>query len=125
MSPKIPQKLLGYINVVQTKVISVNELCCFQSYQDEEEGGAFDGHASSFPKDFGYGAFDGEHDVNLSASGEQKPRILLMGLRRWFGLTAKGAPIVVLVLQIWKILDTESRLSQNVPQRNPLPGEYK
>jgi Ras-related GTP-binding protein C/D len=52
------------------------------SYQDEEEGGAFDGHASSFPKDFGYGAFDGEHDVNLSSSGEQKPRILLMGLRR-------------------------------------------
>lgn len=53
------------------------------SYQDDEENGPYDGHASSFPKDFGYGAFvDGEHEMNLSASGEQKPRILLMGLRR-------------------------------------------
>ncbi|XP_018324641.1 ras-related GTP-binding protein C [Agrilus planipennis] len=52
------------------------------SYQDDEDGIAFDGNPSSFPKDFGYGAFDGEHDVTLSSAGEQKPRILLMGLRR-------------------------------------------
>lgn len=49
-------------------------------YQDDEENGQFDGHP--FPKDFGYGGFDGEQDVNLSPTGEQKPRILLMGLRR-------------------------------------------
>lgn len=53
-----------------------------QSYQDDEDNGAYDGHAGSFPKDFGYGAFDGEHDMALSSTGEQKPRILLMGLRR-------------------------------------------
>ncbi|KAK9877914.1 hypothetical protein WA026_020138 [Henosepilachna vigintioctopunctata] len=50
------------------------------SYQDDEEGVGFDGNPSSFPKDFGYG-FDGENDVSLS-TGEHKPRILLMGLRR-------------------------------------------
>lgn len=49
------------------------------SYQDDEEGVPFDGQAGSFPKDFGYGAFDGDHDNN---SSEHKPRILLMGLRR-------------------------------------------
>ncbi|KAF5300992.1 hypothetical protein FQR65_LT19287 [Abscondita terminalis] len=52
------------------------------SYQDDEEVVAFDGHAGSFPKDFGYGAFDGDNEVTLSTSNDQKPRILLMGLRR-------------------------------------------
>ncbi|XP_056632460.1 ras-related GTP-binding protein C [Diorhabda sublineata] len=51
------------------------------SYQDDEEGVPFDGTTGSFPKDFGYGLFDGEHDM-ISSSGDQKPRILLMGLRR-------------------------------------------
>lgn len=41
----------------------------------------FDGTAGSFPKDFGYGPFDGDQDI-MSSSGDQKPRILLMGLRR-------------------------------------------
>ncbi|XP_045463637.1 ras-related GTP-binding protein C isoform X2 [Harmonia axyridis] len=50
------------------------------SYPDDEEGVGFDGNPSSFPKDFGYG-FDGDNDVSLS-TGEHKPRILLMGLRR-------------------------------------------
>ncbi|KAL3285143.1 hypothetical protein HHI36_019264 [Cryptolaemus montrouzieri] len=50
------------------------------SYQDDEEGVGFDGNPSSFPKEFGYG-FDGDNDVSLS-TGEHKPRILLMGLRR-------------------------------------------
>ncbi|XP_030755378.1 ras-related GTP-binding protein C [Sitophilus oryzae] len=49
------------------------------SYQDDEEGVPFDGQASSFPKEFGYGAFDGDQDNN---SADHKPRILLMGLRR-------------------------------------------
>ncbi|KAB0795787.1 hypothetical protein PPYR_09848 [Photinus pyralis] len=52
------------------------------SYPDDEEVVPFDGHAGSFPKEFGYGAFDGDHDVTLSSNNEQKPRILLMGLRR-------------------------------------------
>lgn len=52
-----------------------------QSYQDDEEGVPFDGTASSFPKDYGYGPFDADQDV-VSSSGDQKPRILLMGLRR-------------------------------------------
>nr|ALE20576.1 Rag-c [Leptinotarsa decemlineata] len=51
------------------------------SYQDEEEGATFDGTAGSFPKDFGYGLFDGESE-GTSSSSDQKPRILLMGLRR-------------------------------------------
>ena len=37
----------------------------------------------SFPKDFGYAPFDGETEGSIDPlSGEQKPRILLMGLRR-------------------------------------------
>jgi len=62
----------------------------FQSYeQDEEEqyGGGF--NVGSFPKEFGYGPFEGEGDAdadgegpNVNMGGEQKPRILLMGLRR-------------------------------------------
>ncbi|XP_055371639.1 ras-related GTP-binding protein C [Condylostylus longicornis] len=48
------------------------------SYQDEEEQIGY--HVDSFPKDFGYGAF--EHDSDSQGGGESKPRILLMGLRR-------------------------------------------
>uniref|UniRef100_A0A1Q3FEE5 Putative small gtpase involved in nuclear protein import n=1 Tax=Culex tarsalis TaxID=7177 RepID=A0A1Q3FEE5_CULTA len=44
------------------------------SYQDEESY-----QVGSFPKDFGYGNFDPE---DTSGSGDDKPRILLMGLRR-------------------------------------------
>ncbi|XP_054013631.1 ras-related GTP-binding protein D isoform X1 [Hylaeus anthracinus] len=37
----------------------------------------------SFPKDFGYAPFDGETEGSMDPlAGEQKPRILLMGLRR-------------------------------------------
>lgn len=36
----------------------------------------------SFPKEFGYGGFDGEQDITITSTNEQKPRILLMGLRR-------------------------------------------
>ncbi|CAL7943538.1 unnamed protein product [Xylocopa violacea] len=37
----------------------------------------------SFPKDFGYATFDGETEGSMDPlAGEQKPRILLMGLRR-------------------------------------------
>lgn len=52
------------------------------SYQDDEEGVGYDGHVGSFPKEFGYGGFDGEHDITITSTSEQKPRILLMGLRR-------------------------------------------
>lgn len=45
------------------------------SYQDEESY-----QVGSFPKDFGYGGF--EHEDNATRSSEDKPRILLMGLRR-------------------------------------------
>ncbi|XP_058457179.1 ras-related GTP-binding protein C isoform X1 [Malaya genurostris] len=48
------------------------------SYQDEEEQMGY--QVGSFPKDFGYGNFD--HEDNGSRSAEDKPRILLMGLRR-------------------------------------------
>uniref|UniRef100_A0A182QCF8 Ras-related GTP-binding protein n=1 Tax=Anopheles farauti TaxID=69004 RepID=A0A182QCF8_9DIPT len=44
------------------------------SYQDEEE------QVGSFPKDFGYGDFEHESDGNRAS--DDKPRILLMGLRR-------------------------------------------
>ncbi|KAH8261519.1 hypothetical protein KR044_010558, partial [Drosophila immigrans] len=50
-----------------------------QSYEDE------DYHVDSFPKDFGYGAYDQdglELEPNSSSNSETKPRILLMGLRR-------------------------------------------
>ncbi|KRT84370.1 ADP ribosylation factor, partial [Oryctes borbonicus] len=52
------------------------------SYQDDEVGVGYDDHVGSFPKEFGYGGFDGEHDITITSTSDQKPRILLMGLRR-------------------------------------------
>lgn len=55
------------------------------SYQDSggEEQGMYSSDVGSFPKDFGYNIpFDGNECNPASASDEQKPRILLMGLRR-------------------------------------------
>lgn len=52
------------------------------SYQDSgEEQGAYN-DVGSFPKDFGYMPFDGNECAATTSSDEQKPRILLMGLRR-------------------------------------------
>ncbi|XP_031632305.1 ras-related GTP-binding protein C [Contarinia nasturtii] len=54
------------------------------SYQDsgEEQGGAYSNEVGSFPRDFGYTPFS-ESECNTSLNNdEQKPRILLMGLRR-------------------------------------------
>lgn len=60
-------------------------LCKQSSYQDSgEEQGAYN-DVGSFPKDFGYIPFDGNEcaeAATTSHSDEQKPRILLMGLRR-------------------------------------------
>jgi hypothetical protein len=50
----------------------------FQSFEQDDE----DQYVGSFPKDFGYGAYDQDVDGGGTLSGEQKPRILLMGLRR-------------------------------------------
>lgn len=48
----------------------------FQDDDDHYQSG-------SFPKDFGYAPFDGETEGSMDPlAGEQKPRILLMGLRR-------------------------------------------
>ncbi|EEB14778.1 conserved hypothetical protein [Pediculus humanus corporis] len=46
---------------------------------EQEDNNQF---VESFPKDFGYSPFDQEEDQNELIPGEQKPRILLMGLRR-------------------------------------------
>lgn len=51
----------------------------FQSFEQDDE----DQYVGSFPKDFGYGAYDQDVDGGGALSGEQKPRILLMGLRRY------------------------------------------
>ena len=55
-----------------------------QSYDgddDEQYPAGYD--VGSFPKDFGYGGFDQDGDGPPGPmTGEQKPRILLMGLRR-------------------------------------------
>lgn len=58
--------------------------CFSQSYeQDEEDQYAPNFSVGSFPKEFGYGAFDGDNEGPAGTlAGEQKPRILLMGLRR-------------------------------------------
>lgn len=60
-------------------LLSVPLLNLMQSYQDEP--GCYVG---SFPKDFSYGPFEqnGEGD-NTSLQEDHKPRILLMGLRRY------------------------------------------
>uniref|UniRef100_A0A1B6CL71 Ras-related GTP-binding protein n=1 Tax=Clastoptera arizonana TaxID=38151 RepID=A0A1B6CL71_9HEMI len=67
---------------------TIHSLCSYKSLQlgsfdqssesfEQDEDDQFD--VGSFPKDFGYGAFDAEGD---GPGGDQKPRILLMGLRR-------------------------------------------
>ena len=40
-------------------------------------------NVGSFPKDFGYGADDYENEAEGGSQTEPKPRILLMGLRRY------------------------------------------
>ncbi|KAI8483701.1 hypothetical protein Bbelb_384930 [Branchiostoma belcheri] len=50
------------------------------SYDDDENFGSY-GVVGSFPKDFGYGP-DEQDTEDRSPSAENKPRILLMGLRR-------------------------------------------
>lgn len=53
----------------------------FQDDDDQYQAG-YD--VGSFPQDFGYTPFDGEGDGSTGLlAGEQKPRILLMGLRRY------------------------------------------
>lgn len=53
------------------------------SYQDSgEEQVAYSNEVGSFPKDFGYVPFDMNECTAASESEDQKPRILLMGLRR-------------------------------------------
>ncbi|XP_065347934.1 ras-related GTP-binding protein C isoform X2 [Cloeon dipterum] len=48
------------------------------SFEQDDE----DQYVGSFPKDFGYGGYDQDGEAGGALSGEQKPRILLMGLRR-------------------------------------------
>lgn len=40
------------------------------------------GVVDSFPKDFGYGVEEPDIEEESTTSGDSKPRILLMGLRR-------------------------------------------
>ena len=62
------------------------EALFFQAYEEE---GRYDGtpamHVGSFPKDFGYGGDEYDQEVVGGASADTKPRILLMGLRRYIG----------------------------------------
>ncbi|KAE8745904.1 hypothetical protein FOCC_FOCC007422 [Frankliniella occidentalis] len=52
------------------------------SYEQDEED-QYTQYVGSFPKEFGYGPFDGDGEgLAGPLTGEQKPRILLMGLRR-------------------------------------------
>lgn len=59
-------------------ILNKTLLIVLQSYQDESS------YVGSFPKDFSYGPFEqnGEND-NTSLQEDHKPRILLMGLRRY------------------------------------------
>ena len=55
-----------------------------QSYDPED--GYNDGPGplvGSFPKDFGYGPDEHDDELPGGATAENKPRILLMGLRRY------------------------------------------
>lgn len=53
------------------------------SYQDSsEEQGVYSNDVGSFPKDFGYNPFETADCAPTTSNDEQKPRILLMGLRR-------------------------------------------
>lgn len=52
--------------------------------QDDDDQYQASYDVGSFPKDFGYAPFDGETEGSIDPlAGEQKPRILLMGLRRY------------------------------------------
>ena len=59
-------------------IITLLKFYMLQSFGDDS-GGAFVG---SFPKGFGYGPDENEVD-GVTGSSEDKPRILLMGLRRY------------------------------------------
>uniref|UniRef100_A0A1B6M7G7 Ras-related GTP-binding protein n=1 Tax=Graphocephala atropunctata TaxID=36148 RepID=A0A1B6M7G7_9HEMI len=53
------------------------------SFDQDEEDQFSQGYVGSFPKGFGYGGFEPDVDgPGGPLAGEQKPRILLMGLRR-------------------------------------------
>lgn len=52
-----------------------------RGYDEDDVSGSY-GIVGSFPKGFGYGSEEPDHDV-AGAGVETKPRILLMGLRRW------------------------------------------
>lgn len=62
----------------------ISSVMLFQDDDDHYQSGYDDHYQSgSFPKDFGYAPFDGETEGSMDPlAGEQKPRILLMGLRR-------------------------------------------
>ena len=77
------------INICEEQ-LSINDLlfsfiyCCVQSYDPED--GYNDGPGplvGSFPKDFGYGPDEHDDELPGGATAENKPRILLMGLRRY------------------------------------------
>lgn len=53
----------------------------FQAYPEENGFNGPPGIVGSFPKDFGYGTDDFEQEM-VGATADNKPRILLMGLRR-------------------------------------------
>ena len=59
-----------------------------QSFDDEEGFGGSFGVVGSFPKEFGYGPDD--HDGEAGAvSVDAKPKILLMGLRRYTSFSSE------------------------------------
>ncbi len=74
-------KVTSYYWSINTQ-FQVLFLCIFQSFEDDEFSGAYSALVGSFPKDFGYGPDDHNAEVGASAS-DTKPRILLMGLRRY------------------------------------------
>lgn len=84
-----------YVHVCNDNLFSVSSIgilnffynipfVLFQDDDDHYQSGYDDHYQSgSFPKDFGYAPFDGETEGSMDPlAGEQKPRILLMGLRR-------------------------------------------
>ena len=66
------------------EIIIIIIIHCLQSYEQDEDDQYNAGYdVGSFPKDFGYGPFDQDGDGPPGPLvSEQKPRILLMGLRR-------------------------------------------
>lgn len=74
--------MLSFVIFINVMLLMLYQRIFILQDDDDQYQASYD--VGSFPKDFGYAPFDGETEGSIDPlAGEQKPRILLMGLRRY------------------------------------------